>query len=1143
MDHRIPTDSEEVRIVRQLTMKSDQYYIDGKLVTRNEIVNMMESAGFSRSNPYYIVKQGKITELATASDAYRLKLIKEVAGTRVFDEKKEESTKILSDTQGKIEKSVTLLGYINDRLQKLEAEKLDLKEYQKWDKMKRSIEYTIFDMEINEAKVKLEKLTTQREKINTEQNKLETRMINTKVSIQDKEKELRQLDTHYEGVLEEKKTLVNEQAELMEKKTQLELSINDLQDEVNKERKDKETAKEDKKKLDKDIDKRKYELKVLQPKYQKLVEQESSKDSEIRIIDQRCKELYAKQGHSNKFRTVEERDKYLAKELEWINSQSNEMNKQIREIESSIQADKKEREKLAKELQEEKIKLDDLSIEMNNISQEIKRRKQQLNEAITSRMDDSHNEKETREKLTMIQYDVTKMEEDFRRMTPKAIMNGISSIKTVLDEYREKGIFPEIVNGYYGRLIDLFDCAPQFNKAIEVTAESRLFYHVVENDTVAMKLLERINERSLPGEVNFYPINRILESQHREVVDQEARPLIECMQFDPKFNKVFKILFKDHVIVPNLNVGTRVARNEAFNCVTLDGDQISHRGPMTGGYMDVKRSKLDLVRKLKNAETIKNDLEKEIDRLTEKISQTLAGVDENRLEILKREGDIQTLNHDYRACLEKKQITSELLNKLSTNTEPKKAQIIKLQNRLKELVAQKDSVKARIGTPLGDGLTDVERAQINKMEDDIKNGKKELEKITKDRLELEDRIETINNELQHKLLKQQENLNAKIESFSADEKTNRLDTEQAEIKLINERVRKLVVMVGDLDINIERYSRQKTDLSASLEQLQEQQKTAENELEEFAKNAEVYCTKIANIQSKREEYSRKIKEIGSLPADAHGTYDKLSLKELEIRLAESMKRLKKYENVNKKACEQFVQASSQKNELAGRVADLQKNEQAIKDLLTVLENRRYETLHLTFKQVAKNFSEVFRKLIPNGSANLVMQTLEKSLSTRSTTTTSHSTTIQSAAETTVSEQSSMPERQLHELETFVGTSIRVSFTGGVESKEITSLSGGQKTLVALALIFAIQKCDPAPFYLFDEIDAALDQEHRRSIAGKDMIHELSQTGQFITTTFRAELLEHAEKFYGVRVRDKVTYISEVTKEQAVDFVQDDQAHT
>jgi len=95
------------------------------------------------------------------------------------------------------------------------------------------------------------------------------------------------------------------------------------------------------------------------------------------------------------------------------------------------------------------------------------------------------------------------------------------------------------------------------------------------------------------------------------------------------------------------------------------------------------------------------------------------------------------------------------------------------------------------------------------------------------------------------------------------------------------------------------------------------------------------------------------------------------------------------------------------------------------------------------------------------------------------------------------------------------------------------LSGGQKSLVALALIFSIQKCDPAPFYLFDEIDAALDAQHRKAVAGNnqllfinsfsflDMIHELSDNAQFITTTFRPELLESAENYYGVCFRNKV----------------------
>jgi RecF/RecN/SMC N terminal domain len=88
-------------------------------------------------------------------------------------------------------------------------------------------------------------------------------------------------------------------------------------------------------------------------------------------------------------------------------------------------------------------------------------------------------------------------------------------------------------------------------------------------------------------------------------------------------------------------------------------------------------------------------------------------------------------------------------------------------------------------------------------------------------------------------------------------------------------------------------------------------------------------------------------------------------------------------------------------------------------------------------------------------------------------------------------------------------------------RDMQQLSGGQKSLVALTLIFAIQKCDPAPFYLFDEIDQALDAQHRKAVA--DMIHELSKDAQFITTTFRPELLEHADKFYGVKFRNKVCF--------------------
>merc|ERR1711872_129515 len=97
---------------RVIGSKKDNYFLNKKMVPRSEVMNLLESAGFSRSNPYYIVKQGKINQMATAPDPQRLKLLREVAGTRVYDERKEESSTILRETESKREKIMEYLTLI-----------------------------------------------------------------------------------------------------------------------------------------------------------------------------------------------------------------------------------------------------------------------------------------------------------------------------------------------------------------------------------------------------------------------------------------------------------------------------------------------------------------------------------------------------------------------------------------------------------------------------------------------------------------------------------------------------------------------------------------------------------------------------------------------------------------------------------------------------------------------------------------------------------------------------------------------------------------------------------------------------------------------------------------------------------------------
>ena len=164
----------------------------------------------------------------------------------------------------------------------------------------------------------------------------------------------------------------------------------------------------------------------------------------------------------------------------------------------------------------------------------------------------------------------------------------------------------------------------------------------------------------------------------------------------------------------------------------------------------------------------------------------------------------------------------------------------------------------------------------------------------------------------------------------------------------------------------------------------------------------------------------------------------------------------------------------------------------------------------TFRGVSKNFEEVFAELVPGGRAKL-------SLATNSEDADADSTSV----------------------EHFVGISPTVSFSGADgEQVLMRQLSGGQKALVALTLIFAIQRSDPAPFYLFDEIDQALDSNHRAAVAAliRRQADSPDRKAQFITTTFRPELVEVSDMCFGIQFQNRVSRIQRLSKSQGLKFI-------
>ncbi|KAF0988651.1 hypothetical protein HZS_5325 [Henneguya salminicola] len=211
---------------------------------------------------------------------------------------------------------------------------------------------------------------------------------------------------------------------------------------------------------------------------------------------------------------------------------------------------------------------------------------------------------------------------------------------------------------------------------------------------------------------------------------------------------------------------------------------------------------------------------------------------------------------------------------------------------------------------------------------------------------------------------------------------------------------------------------------------------------------------------------------------------------------------------SKIATEEFVQLSNDRDKVEKQYHELEQSLNAINDLIAKLDKRKNETIMFTFKQVSYHFSTIFSQLLPAANAHLVLKRNSESKPTG------------------ISDE---------DISSFTEVGIKVTFNKEDQNfVEIGQLSGGQKTLVTLALIFAFQKCDPVPFYLFDEVDQALDPYHRQTFS--KMLGELSIKRQFIVTTFRPEILSHNPTCFRAEFKHRISTITPITVSTALSLV-------
>ncbi|KAJ6623432.1 RecF/RecN/SMC [Mycena sp. CBHHK59/15] len=1101
-DNRFPTGHDELVLRRTIGVKKDEYSLDKKSASKADVMNLLESAGFSKSNPYYIVPQGRITTLTNAKDTERLALLKEVAGTKVYEQRRSESLRIMSETDAKRTKINELLDYIESRLTELEEEKEELKEFQDKDKDRRCLEYALYQRELEEVGEALEEI---------EEDRCSDVHGANQRPAQDLEKAISEAKHSLESLSLTHQDAQSELTDFVRTRTELECIVEDLHSAGQRAGGKRDEYEAELHQVEDQIATREASLKALIPDWESTRARETTERRALDEANAKLGSLFAKQGRGAKFRTKAERDTFLKHEIASMDAYKTSQAAALKTTKTELQNAQKGLGEIDVHIAGVHDKIDDGRKKIKDLLEEIAGLKEKQAELGEKRKDLWREDTKLDSLVVRAANEMKNAERQLAGMMDKDTGLGLGAVDKIAQRHGLKGV--------YGPLYRLFEITDQkFNIAVELTAGNSLFHVVVDNDETASKVLE-VMLKEKTGRVTFMPLNRLKPTHIATPNAQDAIPILEKLKYDAAHDKAFQQVFGKTCVCRDLTIAAAYVKSHGINTITLDGDKVDRKGALTGGFHDVKRSRIEAI---KSATVWRAKYEVEEGRSRE-VKDSIAQVEQ---EITQVAGRIAVLNLQINQIRESRERLMEEGGVLTREKDKLKERIGKLERDQEELEAELGGLDAKLSgyetelrSPLTKGLTDQE-------EEDVVNLGKEVEKRRKDMIELgksknkASKKNAIEIELNERLRRRRDELKSKLNELGEpgdgdSSPAEDLESRARELRTLNNSIQTLTRKNQTMEQEIEDLQTEIQKLRASLEKVQNQQTEDSRTISRQQKTTERYLAKRQMLSGRKDECNRNIRDLGVLPEEAFDKYTNEKLDRLVKKLHAVNEGLKKFAHVNKKAFEQYSNFTKQRDQLLKRREDLDKSAESIEELVEVLDQRKDEAIERTFKQVASNFEEVFEKLVPAGRGRLI---------------------IQRRIDQDEEPEEDAEETQQSTIDNYTGVSIKVSFNSKVdEGLRIQQLSGGQKSLVALATVFAIQKCDPAPFYLFDEIDANLDAQYRTAVAL--MIQSLASTAQFITTTFRPEMLVTADKFYGVLFNNqKVSSIRAIKREEAMEFV-------
>lgn len=631
--------------------------------------------------------------------------------------------------------------------------------------MRRSLEYTIYNHELEDARKKKKELETRRETSSVVTEKLRENLQVYVDKIKDLGKDLREVKTKIQSQKDEKEALQHDHTTSVKEKTRLELRLKDLNDEVEGDANSKKRAENELTTLIARIAEKKAELNAIYPEYEEMKKIEEDCTRQLSLKEQKRSELYAKQGRGTQFTSKAERDKWIQGELRTLKKNISEKKQQIERLKEDLKYDAKRKqdlenriEELTKELENNRSSIDN----QNKLYYDMKKKKDTLQ---NERNELWRQENSMQQNANMLNEEKAKKDQLLRSMVGKTILNGRDSVRKVLSSFREKGgQYAQIAKAYHGQLIENFDCNKDFYTCVEMTAGNKLFHHIVDNDKVGTKILTEMNRLKLPGEVTFMPLNRLHAKDINFGENPDANPMISVMRYDPKFDVVMKFIFGKVLICRSLEVATQLARSTHLDCITLSGDQVSHKGQsilgllfhlldficsrlltlllpptgsLTGGYFDTRRSRLDLH---KTHTTLVSDIEKQKQEL-EAHHQKLSDVESQINQLISEMQKAETKNSKNKDTFDKMKTDIRLLkDELATNErsrQPKERSLLSHESSLRSMESFEESLKSELQQDLLTHLSTQDQSEVDRLNEEIRNLSQRNKEAFSRRMQLE----------------------------------------------------------------------------------------------------------------------------------------------------------------------------------------------------------------------------------------------------------------------------------------------------------------------------------------------------------------------------------------------------------------------